>query len=264
MVWILFIIILAIGYALCGDTSGIEAICKGILCIALFLGVCWIIIEIPWLLILVVIGIIIFTIVSSNNTNTNISNINNTYGNKDKQYENKNVINPVENPTSFQSELQQNTKTPQQVKSKQQSKEVEQAKQSANVDYETIKRELLQQAESGNYNTINGRKSITFDHKYRWKPSFIGERSGHTYINKTLFNPSGQYVSEISIFITDNTYYDVYISEIKRLLSEDSISCEPLLLNKSTDIAYSLPHYSVGFGESTYNYEFVLRCSVQY
>ena len=190
--------------------------------------------------------------------------INNAYDNKDKQYGNKNIINPVENPTSFQSELQQNTKTSQQVKSEQQSKEVEQAKQSANVDYETIKRELLQQAESGNYNTVNGRKYITFNHKYRWKPSFIGEQSGHTYINKTLFNPSGQYASEISIFISDNTYYDTYISEIKRLLSKDGVSVQVCLLHKNTGMMYSLPYHSIGFGESTYHYEFVLRCSVQY
>ena len=123
MVWILFIIILAIGYALCGDTSGIKAIGNGILYLALFIGIGWIIIEMPLLLILVVIGIIIFSIVSSNNTNTNISNTNHTYDNKNKPYENKDVIKPVENHTSFQSELQQNTKTPQQVKSKQQSKE---------------------------------------------------------------------------------------------------------------------------------------------
>ena len=247
-----------------GDSSGVKAIGKGILYIALFLGVCWIIAEIPWLLILVVVGIIIWAIVSLNNTNTNASNTNNSYDNKDKYYENKNVIKPVENHTSFQSELQQNTKTPQQVKSEQQSKELEQAKQSANVDYETIKRELLQQAESGNYSTVNGRKCITFNHKYRWKPSFIGEQSGHTYINKTLFNPSGQYASEISIFITDKVYYDVYISEIRKLLSKDGVSIQPLLLHKNTGTTYSLPHHSIGFGESTYHYEFILRCSVQY
>ena len=247
-----------------GDSSGVKAIGKGILYIALFLGVCWIIAEIPWLLILVVVGIIIWAIVSLNNTNTNASNTNNSYDNKDKYYENKNVIKPVENPTSFQSELQQNTKTPQQVKSEQQSKELEQAKQSANVDYETIKRELLQQAESGNYSTVNGRKCITFNHKYRWKPSFIGEQSGHTYINKTIFNPSGQYASEISIYIADNTYYDAYISEIKRLLSKDGVSVQVGLLHKNTGILHSLPYHSVGFGESTYHYEFVLICSVQY
>ena len=66
MDWILFIIILAIGYALCGATSGIKAISKCILYIALFLGIGWIIVEIPWLLILVVIGIIILRELDSN------------------------------------------------------------------------------------------------------------------------------------------------------------------------------------------------------
>lgn len=264
MVGIILFIILAIGYALCGDTSGIEAIGKVILYIALFLGIGWIIVEVPWLIILVVVAILIWAVASSNNTNNNTTNTDTTYNNQNKSYESKIETKPIENPTSFQSELQQNTKTPQQVKSEQQSKEVEQAKTSASVDYDTIKRELLQQAESGNYTTVNGHKHITLDHKYRWKPSFIGERSGHTYINKTMFNPSGQYASEISIFITDKVYYNTYISEIKRLLSTDGVTVQPILIHKNTGMTYSLPHHSVGFGESVHHYEFVLRCSVQY
>lgn len=245
-----------------GDSSGFKMIGKVLLFIALFLGIGWIIVEIPWLLILVVVAIIIWAIVSSNNANNNTAN--NTYDYQDKPYENKSIVKPIENPTSFQSELQQNTKTPQQVKNEQQSKEIEQANRSAGIDYEIIKRELLQQAESGNYTVVNGQKCITFDHKYKWKPSFIGERNGYTYINKTMFNPSGQYASEILIFITDKIYYDTYISEIKRLLSKDGVSVQSGLLHKSSGRLYSLPHHSVGIGESTHHYEFVLRCSVQY
>lgn len=60
MIGIILFIILAIGYALCGDTSGIEAIGKGILYIALFLIVGSIIAYVPWLILLVVIGVIIW------------------------------------------------------------------------------------------------------------------------------------------------------------------------------------------------------------
>ena len=47
MTGIIIFIILAIGYALCGDTSGIEAIGKGILYIALFLIVVGIMLNDP-------------------------------------------------------------------------------------------------------------------------------------------------------------------------------------------------------------------------
>ena len=58
MTGIILFIILAIGYALCGDTSGIEAIGKVILYIALFLIVGSIITYAPWLIVVVVIILI--------------------------------------------------------------------------------------------------------------------------------------------------------------------------------------------------------------
>lgn len=64
MVGIILFIILAVGYALCGDTSGVEAIGKGILYIALFLGIGWIIVEIPWLLVIVVVILILIGVFS--------------------------------------------------------------------------------------------------------------------------------------------------------------------------------------------------------
>lgn len=67
MAGIIIFLILAVGYALCGDTSGIEAIGKVILGIALFIGIIYIIAYIPWLLILIIIGIVIWAIVSSGN-----------------------------------------------------------------------------------------------------------------------------------------------------------------------------------------------------
>ena len=58
MTGIILFIILAIGYALCGDTSGIESIGKVILYIALFLIVGSIITYAPWLIVVVVIILI--------------------------------------------------------------------------------------------------------------------------------------------------------------------------------------------------------------
>lgn len=59
MTGIILFIILAIGYALCGDTSGIEAIGKVILYIALFLIIGSIIAYVPWLILVVVVVLII-------------------------------------------------------------------------------------------------------------------------------------------------------------------------------------------------------------
>ena len=64
MTGIILFIILAIGYALCGDTSGIEAIGKIVLYIALFLIIGSIIAYVPWLILLVVIVLIIIGVSS--------------------------------------------------------------------------------------------------------------------------------------------------------------------------------------------------------
>lgn len=148
MAGIIIFLILAVGYALCGDTSGIEAIGKIILYGVLFLGLAWVIIEVPWLLVLIVVGVIIWAITSSNNQSNNHLNTNNIYNAQDKAYNYKDKISikPIENPTSFQTELQQNTKTPQQVVDEEWLKEKESIINYANNDYSFIKQNLLNKA----------------------------------------------------------------------------------------------------------------------
>lgn len=65
MVGIIIFLILAVGYALCGDTSGLEVIGKGILYIALFVGVGCVIAYEPWLILVVIVGVIFWAIISS-------------------------------------------------------------------------------------------------------------------------------------------------------------------------------------------------------
>lgn len=65
MVPIILFLILAF-IALCnGDSSGFEVIGKIILYIVLFVGIGCIIVYAPWLMLVIVIGIIIWAIVSS-------------------------------------------------------------------------------------------------------------------------------------------------------------------------------------------------------
>lgn len=146
MTGIILIIILAIGYALCGDTSGLEAIGKFVLYIALFLIVGWFIVEVPWLLILIVVIILIWAFVSSNNTSNS-----NTYNSQDKTYEDKSIVKPIENPTSFQSELQQNTKTPQQANDEYVAFEKQNLLEQVKRDYDAIKVQIMNKAKSGQY-----------------------------------------------------------------------------------------------------------------
>ena len=64
MVGIVLFIILAIGYALCGDTSGIEAIGKFIMYVALFMIIGSIIAYVPWLIVVIVVILIIIGVLN--------------------------------------------------------------------------------------------------------------------------------------------------------------------------------------------------------
>ena len=137
---VILILILAF-IALCnGDASGFEAIGKIILYIGLFIGVGAIIAYAPWLILIVIIGVIIWAVASSNNnskniyTNDNALNENHVYNQQQK--ENSEIV-PIDNSnlTDFQRQLQENTKTPQQVEDENWLKEKEQISNTAKKDF---------------------------------------------------------------------------------------------------------------------------------
>ena len=261
MASIIILIILAIGYALCGDTSGIEAIGKIIGYGALILGVMAIIAYVPWLIIIVVVIAIIWICISSK-TNSHHDNINNQ---NRPTNDTQNEIIHDNSLTGFKAELQENTKTPQQVQKEQNNKDIELAIKQAENDYSSIKQNILKQAQSGNYKIINGKRDIVYDFDYIFIPDFIKSDSKQAYINKTIFNQNGQLATEISFTISNHITYNSYITKIKQLAQADGIIINPLIVNKNNpSIVHTLPFRTVGFAESTYHYKFVLRCKIQY
>lgn len=259
---IILLLILAIGYALCGDTSGIKAIGKFILYGALILGVMAIIVYAPWLIIIIIAVVIIWACVSSKG---------NSHPNNTGSYDNP-IINTSQNEiihddslTGFKAELQENTKTPLQIQEEQNNKEVREAYTQAENDYAAIKRNILNQAKSGNYQATNGKRNIIYDFDYMFTPSFIKSESKMVHINKTMFNQSGQLANEVSFSISNYTYYNSYIRKIKELAKQDDISVDPLVVKKNdSSVVHSLPFRTVGFAESDYHYKFILRCRIQY
>ena len=114
-------------------------------------------------------GVIIWAIASSNNNsknsylNDNALNDNHVYNQQQKE---NSEIAPIDNSnlTDFQRQLQENTKTPQQVEDESWLKEKEQISNTAKRDFSEIKRILLEKAQKGQYSTFNGYKSISIDY----------------------------------------------------------------------------------------------------
>ena len=95
-----------------------------------------------------------------------------------------NYNNDITSISDFQKELQQNTKTPQQVQTIKDIEETNKIYDYAKSTYETIKRELINQAQSGNYTLISDNKVITYDYEYRHKPQFIGQKKNMFILTK--------------------------------------------------------------------------------
>lgn len=262
MTAIIILIILAIGYALCGDTSGIEAIGKFILYGALILGAMAIVAYAPWL-ILIIIAIVIIWACTSSKGNSHFDNTSSHNEPIINTSQNKNIHD--DSLTGFKAELQENTKTPLQIQEEQNNKDVKTAYRQAENDYNSIKQNILNQAKSGNYQVTNSKRNIVYDFDYMFTPSFITSESKMVHINKTMFNQSGQLANEVSFSISNYTYYNSYIRKIKELAKHDDISIEPFIINKNdTSIIHSLPFRVIGFAESDYHYKFVLRCRIEY
>lgn len=262
MVGIILFVVLALIASYNGDNSGIIAIVKIVGGIALFFVVVSIFAYAPWIFILLIIGIFAWATISDYKSAKCIKDINYQ---QISSSDNNTLINNYIEHTAFQKELQKNTKTPEEVKSNQISEQIKQMQESAISDYRIIKKELLQQAESGKYTSSNGYKIITYDYKRRFEPEFIGHRLETVYINKTLLNPQGECTNKLTMYISKQACYDAYISEIIKLSKEDGVDITPLMMNtKDRNETYCLPFTVQGFRVCNSNYKFILRANVKY
>ena len=266
MYGIIFIIIGALFAFMNGDDSGVIAILKIIGYGSLILGVLFVVAYAPWLIILVVVGVIIFAVCqsSTNNSANNNTQNNNTPSNSASAYHTQ-VIED-KNLTGFKAELQQNTKTPKQVEDEQFSKDREQIVQNARWCYDNIKKELLNKAKSGKYVINNGRRTVQIDHHEKYMfDNFIIAKHKNVYINKSLFKPDGEFADEITCDIQDRRKYNVFMSEINKLAKEDDIQIAPMIVYDKGNIErYTFPFTIQGFCLFPSSFKFILRCTVIY
>lgn len=270
MAVIIFIILFALFACLNGDSSGVEAIAKVIGGVVLFIVVGSIIVFmmdnpaiIIGIIVLAVLAAIVYSLTKENKSKSTsyyqkTKDDYNTYN--DTCYEEK-----TESLSDFQKELQQNTKTPQQVETIKSEQKLNQIYSYAESTYQLIKQEIMTQAKNANYTYKSGNKTIIYDYKFRHRPEFIGRRLEHVFINQSLFNPQGQYANKLTMFITDQDYYNNFMAKIHSLAGEDNISVKPLMIHKKNNSTFDYFPFTIqGFGVSEFDYDFVLRCIVSY
>ncbi|GLB26630.1 hypothetical protein LXJ15735_28710 [Lacrimispora xylanolytica] len=257
--WIVLLIILVLLAWFNGDSSGVEMIVKVVAIGALILATLWLFMKLPWLVLGVVFFIILYANYKSykNNKKSNIDNF---------QTDNSevNIRTPLDNMTKFKEELNQITKSPEQVKNEIISMELEAADKSTNISYEIIKQQLLEKAETGQYEFTNGNKIITIDYMDYNLSGCLNHIKRNVFINKTLFNPHGEYTTENIYSIVKQEYYDFYLSKINKLAKEDGIVITPVLVNnseKDLPVLFDIPCIIQGF---RFEYKLALRCTICY
>lgn len=205
--------------ALCnGDASGMEAIGKVILCIALFIGVGCIIVYAPWLILIVIAGIVIWVISSKGNKRDN--NINHSSNNNYNSYQHQSEDNEKpfisnSNQTDFQRQLQENTKTLQQVEDENWLKEKEQIINEANRDYKYIKQQVLNRAKSGQYSIVENHKYISINFYCDYILKCVERHYYYRPTEKVCYN------------INKIKQYNLYLNTITKFASEDNIKVIP-------------------------------------
>lgn len=278
MAGIIIFIILAVGYALCGDTSGIEAIGKIVGVGVLIFGALWVIAYCPWMII-VIIAILILIVVLSNSSNHNNTN----YDNKNIYYKENNnndsiiksnsnintTLNTNQSITDFQRQLQENTKTPRQVEDENWLKEKDYIIQVAERDYNNIKNKLLEKAKNAEYTFANHHKQIIYKYDCSFLLSCIHREH---YYNPTGKLGTSSYRTNKKVTYTINKIkqYDFYLSTIKELSSNDNISItpffvelDPVVYQKENSI--TLPYtYKHEWHTNSHKIKAYLKCSIQY
>lgn len=274
MVPVILILILAF-IALCnGDSSGFKAIGKVILCIGLFIGVGCIIVYAPWLILVVIAIAIIWAIVSSkkHNSNSSTDNITNDhyidYNQQTEKIKTLSIDNS--NLTEFQKQLQENTKTPQQVEDENWIKEKETIKNRANYDFSAIKRELLDKAQKGQYIVINNHKCITFNYDCSYLLSCVGCQYSRNYTDKAG-TPNFKLVEKVYYHIINEKQFALYLSTIKELALQDNININTFFaeinLVRHRKNRITLPYTFTGgngMGVSSHKIKVYLECSIRY
>jgi len=223
-----------------------------------------IIIFVPWLLI---IGIVIVGFIYFINKKNNVIDKNN---NVNQNNNDTLSLSYNQEPSDFQRQLQENTKTPQQVENENWIKESENIKKVVENDYSTIKHELLKIAQSGKYTIVNEKKCVKID----FLSSYLQECIKRTHSS----NPTGKrgtnsYKRNEKVYYTLDKVkqYELYIKIIKEYASCDNIDIKPYFVEimdtplEKYKHRVSLPYtYSHDFWTHDHKVKVYLDCSIVY
>lgn len=268
---ILIVIVILAFIALCnGDPSGVKAIVKIMGVGAFIFGAFWIFAYCPWIIIVIIIGSILVAIIcnSSNGSHINKEKSNNTINQTNANVETKSNI--IQEPSNFQRQLQENTKTLQQVEDENWLKEKEQISLIANNNYADIKRKLLDKAKNGQYTTSNGQKNISLEYCCLY---LLGCVDRQYFRNPTGRMGTSSYRSNEKVYyhISKAKEYNLYLTVIKDLALKDNVSINlffteidvPHNRENRITLPYTFTH-KYGIGVSTHKIKAYLECSIQY
>lgn len=266
------IVLIVIGALLAfinGDDSLLLAILKMIGSASLILGILFIFAYAPWLVLLIIIGLIIFVVYqsSSNNSTSNTQN-NNVNSNSNTSIPNKNTVVNNPNLTGFKAELQNNTKTPKQVENEKWIREQKNIKSIAVIDYNTIKNQLLSKAKGAEYTVSSNKRVIRLRHECNYMMSCVKTKSstnpsGRKYTNSYRENFKLEY------WIEKQKEYDYYIMTMQQLAKEDGLTIHPVFVEVDTtyhkEKIISMPYtYTNRFFTPVHKIKGYLNCYVEY
>lgn len=166
--------------------------------------------------------------------------------------------------TKFKDELNQNTKNPEEILNEKWLIESEKINKQAEFDYKHIKAQLLSNARSGDYLTVGDKKCVFFNFESKYTDKCINRKDQSTHTNKIFGGHElhGRVVYEIN----DYNQYNLYLTTLKKLASEDGILINPVFIEECDSITknVNLPYTYTGRLIYLHKISAKLNCSIEY
>lgn len=95
-------------------------------------------------------------------------------------------------------------------------------------------------------------------------PESIGCERKVVYINKSILNPTGECANNAIFYINDKLYYDTFILRLQELSLVYAIKITPLMINNNSSETYTLPFAKTDYLVLKEDYNFILRCEIDF
>lgn len=168
---------------------------------------------------------------------------------------------------SFQDELNRASRTPEDTANSEYNQKFADGIRSAEYDYPDIKKQLLEMANNGKYQIVNGKRRIVFYYKNNSiQYDFLLKRT-ETRLNKTLFNPKGSYADKLYYTPTNRPHYEGYMKKLRELAEHDNIKVRTVgLYNYHNEKiqAFDVNGSLSGFALLEMHFSLCIECIVEY